>query len=97
MFRRAVKAGVIIVAGSDNYLDLKVPQGEAAKRVLFTYHDAGIKTEQILQWATINAGRLFGEPRLGVIKTGAFADIIAVEGDPVKDFDAMERVKFVRN
>lgn len=92
---RAVKAGVTIVAGSDNYINLGVPQGEAAKRVLFTYHDAGIKTEQILQWATINAARLFGEPRLGVIKTGAFADIIAVEGDPVKDFDAMERVKFV--
>lgn len=93
--QRAVKAGVTIVAGSDNYIDLKVPQGEAAKRVLFTYHDAGIKTEQILQWATINAGRLFGEPRLGVIKAGAFADIIAVEGDPARDFDAMERVKFV--
>jgi imidazolonepropionase-like amidohydrolase len=93
--QRAVKAGVTIVAGSDNYLNLEVPQGEAAKRVLFTYHGAGIKTEQILQWATINAGTLFGEPRLGVIKTGAFADIIAVEGDPVKDFDAMERVKFV--
>lgn len=93
--QRAVKAGVTIVAGSDNYIDLKVPQGEGAKRVLFTYHDAGIKTEQILQWATINAGKLFGEPRLGVIKPGAFADIIAVEGDPVKDFDAMERVKFV--
>ncbi len=93
--QRAVKAGVTIVAGSDNYIDLKIPQGEAAKRVLFTYHDAGIKAEQILQWATINAGKLFGEPRLGVIKTGAFADIIAVEGDPAKDFDALERVKFV--
>lgn len=93
--QRAVKAGVTIVAGSDNYIDLKVPQGEAARRVLFTYHDAGIKTEQILQWATFNAARLFGEPRLGVIKAGAFADIIAVDGDPVADFNAMERVKFV--
>ncbi len=36
--QRAAKAGVTIVAGSDNYIDLKVPQGEAAKRVLFTYH-----------------------------------------------------------
>ncbi len=92
---RAVKAGVTIVAGSDNYIDLNVPQGEAAKRVLCTYHDAGMETARILQSATINAARLFGEPRLGVIKTGAFADIIAVDGDPVKDFDALERVKFV--
>ena len=93
--QRAVKAGVTIVAGSDNYIDLGVPQGEAAKRVLFTYYDAGMETVQVLQSATINAARLFGEPRIGVIKTGAFADIIAVDGDPVKDFDALERVKFV--
>ncbi len=92
---RAVKAGVIIVAGSDNYIELKVPQGEAAKRVLFTYHDAGMETAQILQSATINAARLFGEPRLGVIKASAFADIIAVEGNPAQNFDALERVKFV--
>jgi len=93
--QRAIKAGVTIVAGSDNYIDLKVPQGEAAKRVLFTYRDAGMDTAQILQSATINAGRLFGEPRLGVIKAGAFADIIAVEGDPVRDFNAIDRVRFV--
>lgn len=93
--QRAMKSGVTIVAGSDNYLDLGVPQGEAAKRVLFTYHDAGMETAQILQSATINAARLFGEARLGIIKTGAFADLIAVDGDPVGDFSAMERIKFV--
>ncbi len=93
--QRAVKGGVTIVAGSDNYIDLNVPQGEAAKRVLFTYHDAGMETAQILQSATINAARLFGEPRLGVIKTGAFADLIAVDGDPIGDFSAMERIRFV--
>jgi len=93
--QRAMKSGVTIVAGSDNYIDLKVPQGEAAKRVLFTYHDAGMETAQILQSATINAARLFGEPRLGVIKAGAFADIIAIDGNPAQNFDALERVKFV--
>lgn len=93
--QRAVKAGVTIVAGSDNYLDLKVPQGEAAKRVLFTYRDAGVPAEQVLQWATFNAGKAFGEPRLGVLKAGTFADIIAVDGDPAKDFGAIERVRFV--
>jgi imidazolonepropionase-like amidohydrolase len=30
-----------------------------------------------------------------VIRTGAFADIIAVDGDPLTDFGALERVKFV--
>jgi imidazolonepropionase-like amidohydrolase len=93
--RRAIAAGVTIVAGSDMYIDLGIPQGEAARRVIFGYHEAGMDTVEVLKSATINAGRLIGDQRLGAIKKGCFADIIAVEGDPVKDFDAMERVRFV--
>ena len=93
--RRAMAAGVTIVAGSDNYIDFGMPQGQAAKRVLFAYLEAGMKPAQILQSATINGGRLVGDERLGVIKTGAFADIIAIEGDPLQDFKAIEKVKFV--
>jgi imidazolonepropionase-like amidohydrolase len=93
--RRAVAAGVTIVAGSDNYIDFGIPQGQAAKRVLFAYLEAGMKPAQILQSATINGGRLIGDERLGVIKAGAFADIIAIEGDPLQDFNAIEKVKFV--
>ena len=94
--RRAVKAGVVIAAGSDNYIDMGTPQGEAAKRVLFAYLGAGMTPAQILQAATINDAKLLGmDGRLGVIKPGAFADIIAVEGDPLADFSAIERVRFV--
>jgi imidazolonepropionase-like amidohydrolase len=93
--RRAIAAGVTIVAGSDNYVDLGMPQGEGAKRVLFAYREAGMEPVQILQSATINAARLIGDPRLGVIKPTAFADMIAVDGDPTQDFKAIERVKFV--
>ena len=93
--RRAIAAGVTIVAGSDNYLDLGMPQGEAAKRVLFAYREAGMEPVQILQSATINAARLIGDARLGVVKPTAFADLIAVDGDPTQDFKAIERIKFV--
>jgi imidazolonepropionase-like amidohydrolase len=94
--RRAMAAGVTIAAGSDNYLDMGVPQGEAARRVLFAYHEAGMPATLILQAATLNNGKLLGlEGRLGVIKPGALADIIAVEGDPLTDFKAIERVRFV--
>jgi len=93
--RRAIAAGVTIVAGSDNYIDMGMPQGEAARRVLFAYRESGMEATQILQSATINAARLIGDPRLGVIKPAAFADIIAVDGDPAQDFTAIERVKFV--
>jgi len=93
--RRAVAAGVTIVSGSDNYISMGWPQGEAARRVLFAYRESGMEPVQILQSATINAGRLIGDQRLGVLKAGSFADIIAIEGDPVQDFNAIEKVKFV--
>ena len=93
--QRAVAAGVTIVSGSDMYIDLGIPQGEAARRVLFAYREAGMEPAQILQSATINAARLIGEKRIGVIKKAAFADLVAVDGDPVKDFNCLEKVKFV--
>jgi imidazolonepropionase-like amidohydrolase len=93
--RRAAAAGVMIVSGSDMYIDLGMPQGEAARRVLFAYREAGLEPVPILQSATINAARLIGERRLGAIKAGAFADIIALDGNPVADFKAIERVRFV--
>jgi imidazolonepropionase-like amidohydrolase len=93
--QRAIAAGVTIVAGSDMYIDMQRPQGDAAKRVLFAYLESGMKPVQILQSATINAARLFNSQRLGVIKAGTFADIIAVEGNPADDFNSIEKVRFV--
>jgi imidazolonepropionase-like amidohydrolase len=93
--QRAIAAGVTIVAGSDMYIDMQRPQGEAAKRVLFAYLESGMKPAQILQSATINAARLFNNPRLGAVKAGSFADIIAVEGNPAENFAAVEKVRFV--
>lgn len=93
---RAKAAGVTIVAGSDMYVDMGRPQGAAAKRVLFAYLEAGLEPVEILQAATVNAAALLGmEGRIGVLSPGAFADIIAVEGDPATDFASMERVSFV--
>jgi imidazolonepropionase-like amidohydrolase len=34
-------------------------------------------------------------PRIGAIKAGTFADIIAVEDNPANDFNSIEKVKFV--
>ncbi len=94
--QRALKVGVTIAAGSDMYIQTDHPQGEAAKRVLFAYADAGMPPLQILQAATWNAAELLGlKNRLGVIKAGSFADIIAVEGNPDSDIHALEKVRFV--
>ena len=73
-----------------------MPQGEAAKHNLFAYVEAGMSNLAVLQAATWNASRLLGlENRIGVLKGHAFADVIAVEGDPAIDIHALERVRFV--
>jgi imidazolonepropionase-like amidohydrolase len=94
--QRALSAGVTIVAGSDNYIQTGVPQGEGAKHNLFAYAEAGMQPLQILRAATWNGAELLGmKNRLGVIKAGASADIIAVEGSPDSDIHALENVRFV--
>ena len=70
--------------------------GSAAKRNLFAYVEAGLTPAQVLQAATRTDARLLGlENELGVIKPNAFADIIAVNGNPLDDFSAIERVVWV--
>jgi imidazolonepropionase-like amidohydrolase len=94
--RRARAAGVTIVAGSDMYAALGGERGTWSRRVLWAYLGSGMTPAQVLQSATFHAGRALGEEgRLGVIRPGALADLIAVEGDPSQDFAAMERVRFV--
>jgi imidazolonepropionase-like amidohydrolase len=84
---RAIQHGVTIVAGSDMYIDMGEPQGNAAKDVLVSYHEAGMKPLEILKAATINSSKFMGlENKLGVLKKGAWADIIAVKGDVEANF-----------
>src|ERR1700678_4413460 len=56
----------------------------------------GLTPLQAIQAATVNAADLLGWPgKVGSLEPGAWADIIAVEGDPLKDVTTLERVKFV--
>ena len=49
-----------------------------------------------IRTATTNAAELLDtQGQLGVIAPGAYADIVAVSGDPVKDISELGRVKFV--
>ena len=56
----------------------------------------GLTPLQAIQAATVNAADLLGwSGKVGTLEPGAWADIIAVEGDPAKDVTTLERVKFV--
>jgi imidazolonepropionase-like amidohydrolase len=56
----------------------------------------GLSPLQSIQSATINAADLLGwSDKIGSIEPGKWADIIAVEGDPLQDVTTLERVKFV--
>lgn len=94
--RRAIQKGVTIVAGSDDYVDFKMPFAEPSKRTLIGYHESGVPIAQVLQFATINASRqLNWADRVGVLKPGYLADIIAVDRDLDKNIDAILHVHFV--
>ena len=85
--QRAIKAGVTIVTGSDNYLDLEMPQGNAAKNILIAYLEEGMKPLDILRSSTyLSAKFMEKENELGIIKKGALADIVVVKGDLENDF-----------
>jgi imidazolonepropionase-like amidohydrolase len=56
----------------------------------------GLTPLQAIQSATINAADLLGwSGKVGTLDPGAWADLIAVDGDPMKDVTTLERVKFV--
>ena len=91
-FQKAAKAGVKIAYGTDAGV---YPHGWNAKQFAHMVK-WGLTPMQAIQAATVNAADLLGwNDKVGVIAPGAFADIIAVDGDPLKDVTELERVKFV--
>src|SRR5580704_12852402 len=94
---RAITLGVRIAFGSDEYYD--VPgrtRGQASLLPLEAYQNDGMSPLDVIRAATINAAGLIGwGDRLGVIEAGKRADIIAVDGDPLKDVRALEHARFV--
>jgi imidazolonepropionase-like amidohydrolase len=56
----------------------------------------GVSVLEVLRSATVNAAQKFGlENETGTIAPGRAADIIAVDGDPLRDVQAFSRVVFV--
>lgn len=91
-FRKAFAGGARMAFGSDAGV---YPHGDNGKQFFYMVK-YGMTPMGALQAATINAADLLGwKDKVGSIKTGKFADIIAVNGDPMADVGALTRVRFV--
>ena len=91
-FRKAVKAGVKMSFGTDAGV---CPYGTSGKQFAFMVK-YGMTPMQAIQSATSAAADLLGHSdKVGSIKAGNFADLIAVSGDPLQDVSVLERVEFV--
>ena len=88
-FTRALKAHLKIAVGIDAEPQYLPKEVEALVK-------GGMTPLQALQAATLNGATLLNwSDRIGTIEPGKFADIIAIDGDPIADITAIERVRFV--
>ncbi len=91
-FRKAFEAGVRMAFGSDGAV---YPHGDNGKQFAYMVQ-FGMTPMQAIQAATIHAAELIDWPdSVGAIETGRYADIIAVQGNPLENVRLLEDVRFV--
>lgn len=91
-FKKQLAAGVPMAAGSDVG---PFPHGTQAREYV-SMVKYGMTPLGAIQAGIVNGAKLLGwETQIGALKTGYFADIIAVPGDPLKDITALQKVAFV--
>jgi imidazolonepropionase-like amidohydrolase len=91
-FKRALDGGVKIALGTDAGVFRHGTNGHEFTLMV----GAGMTPMQAIQAGTRTAAALLGlEGRAGTVAAGAFADLVAVRGDPLANISVLERVDFV--
>jgi len=91
-FSKAYKAGVKIAFGTDAAV---YKHGKNWMEFIYMI-EAGMPAMEAIKCATVNAADLLGmKDKLGSIEPGKLADIIATDGNPLKNTSAFEKVVFV--
>lgn len=92
VFKKAYQMGVRIAFGTD----VGAFEHGTANREFLRMRDYGMSPRDILRSATLTAAELMGwQNQVGSLEKGKFADIVAVEGNPLEDVAALTRVRFV--
>jgi imidazolonepropionase-like amidohydrolase len=90
---KAIKAGVKVALGTDAAV---YPHGLNAHEVDVYVNQFGMSPLAGIQTGTVNAAALMGwNDRTGSLEVGKWADIIAIDGDPLKDVKLLQHVPFV--
>jgi imidazolonepropionase-like amidohydrolase/ABC-type multidrug transport system permease subunit len=93
--RRAWKAGVTLVTGSDAG-NMLIFHGPTIQREMELWVEAGIPIPVALQAATLNSAKaLRASDRLGSIEKGKDATLLLVDGNPLADIKALEAISLV--
>ena len=92
-FKLALGAGVMMAAGADDFYQPDRPAGLPSE--LVTDVKYGMEPQQALVTATTNGAALLGLDSLGSLAVGKEGTLIALEGDPLVDISAVQRVRAV--
>lgn len=91
-FRKAFEAGVRMAFGSDGAV---YPHGDNGRQFAYMV-EYGMTPMEAIQAATVHAAELIGwSEDVGAIRAGRYADVIAVDGNPLEDVRLLEDVGFV--
>lgn len=91
-FAKAVKAGVKIAFGTDSGI---YPHGMNAKNLAYHVRFGQTPMDAILSATLVSAELMGWEDRVGSLRPGRFADLIAVDSDPLDDVTVLEDIPFV--
>jgi imidazolonepropionase-like amidohydrolase len=89
----AVSRGINVAFGTDAGV---FEHGRNAQEFALMVHHGGMSAEAAIVSATVGASRLLDmEAHIGTLESGKYADLIAVDGDPLADVTELERVRYV--